>query len=88
MVLVFFESDDVFCRRTGFSLDQLAEVLEELIPVIQSASQSYKELADKFLKKSDLTDEIEEAEKRTSSCKSPNLEWTLRVWEFPVWKNV
>ena len=30
----FFESDDVFCRRTGFSLDQLAEVLEELIPAV------------------------------------------------------
>ena len=60
----FFESDDVFFRRTGLSLDQLAEVLEELIPIIQSASQSYKELADKFLKKSDLTDEIMEAEKK------------------------
>ena len=60
----FFESDDVFCQRTGFSLDELAAVLEELIPVIQSASQSYKELAEKFLKNSDLTDEIKEAEKK------------------------
>ena len=58
----FFESDDVFCQRTGFSLDELAAVLEELIPVIQSASQSYKELAEKFLKNSDLTDEIKEVE--------------------------
>ena len=59
----FFERDDVFCRRTGFSLEQLAEVFEEILPILQSSSQSCKELADKFLKSGDMNDETKQLEK-------------------------
>ena len=49
----FFEPDDAFCQRTGCSLDQRGAVLEALVPVIQSAAQTYK----------DVNSEIAEAEK-------------------------
>lgn len=49
----FFEPDDAFCQRTGCSLDQRGAVLEALVPVIQSAAQTYK----------DVKSEIAEAEK-------------------------
>jgi CRP-like cAMP-binding protein/HD-like signal output (HDOD) protein len=49
----FFEPDDAFCQRTGCSLDQRGAVLEALVPVIQSAAQTYK----------DLKSEIAETEK-------------------------
>ena len=49
----FFEPDEVFCRRTGRSLDERGAVLEELAPVIQSAAQTFK----------DVKSEIAEAEK-------------------------
>ena len=62
----------------------MAEVLEELIPVIQAASQSYIEIAEKFLKKSDLTDEEKEAEKKNLFLQISELRGDLRAWEFPI----
>jgi CheY-like chemotaxis protein len=60
----FFEPDEAFCERTGYSLDRRGAVLEELTPVVYSAAQTFKEMAEKFVKISNLTDQIEQDEKR------------------------
>lgn len=45
----FFEADDVFCERTGLSLDQRSDALDELISAVKSAAPLFKETAEKIL---------------------------------------
>jgi CheY-like chemotaxis protein/HD-like signal output (HDOD) protein len=60
----FFEPDESFCRRTKHSLDERALVLDELVTVVQSTAQEFKEIADKFIQGKGLTDEIKQAERQ------------------------
>lgn len=79
----FFEPDDAFCRRTGFSLDQRRAFLEELIPVLHSASETLKDMAEKFLQIAEMTDEIEQVEKQKFLMEISELRGKIREPAVP-----
>jgi CheY-like chemotaxis protein/HD-like signal output (HDOD) protein len=83
----FFESDEVFCQRTSHSLEERGVVLEELVPVLQSTAQAFKEIAEKFLQGTGLTAESKQVEKQNIVTEITGLSGKIRDAAVPGLEN-